>query len=72
MGGLLYYTQAIDNTIIIALNTISSKQSSATAAAIKALSQIIDYVSNHLNTVARYNASSMYIHIDRDTSYLSV
>ena len=58
--------------MLVALNTISCNQSTATTETKKAVSHILDYVSTHSNTVIRYHTRGMCIHIDSDASYLSV
>ena len=72
IGGLLYYARAIDSTMLVALNTVSSDQSSATADTHQAVEQLLDYAATYPDTTVRYHASDMCLHVDSDASYLSV
>ena len=70
IGALLYYTRAVDNTMLVGLNCIASEQSAATCAT--ATNILLDYATTHPDTVIRYHASEIHLHIDKDTYYLSV
>ena len=72
VGTLLFYAQAIDNTMLVALKSIAAEQSNATAETAKACNRLLDYASTYPNTSIRYHASGMRLLIESDTSYLSI
>jgi hypothetical protein len=72
VGTLLYYTRAVDMTLLVALNSLASEQSKGTQHTAKAIVQILNYCATHPNAAIRYHASSMALHIDSDASYLSL
>jgi hypothetical protein len=72
-GTLLFYSRAIDCTMLVALGTIASNQSKGAHATGQALTQLLNYAAAHPDATVRYTASDMYLHIhsDSDVSYLS-
>ena len=72
VGTFLYYARAIDNTMLVALNSIAGDQSTATANTTKAVNHLLDYAATHPEASVRYHASGMRLHIDSDASYLSI
>ena len=56
VGTFLYYGIAVDNTILVALITISSEQSSATSNTAKKITQLLNYFATHPDATIRYNA----------------
>ena len=72
IGALLYYARAVDNTMLVALNCVASEQSAAARATASATNLLLDYAATHPETVIRYHASGMRLHINSDASYLSV
>jgi hypothetical protein len=70
-GTLLFYTRAIDSTMLVALGTIASNKSRGTQATAQALTQLLNYAAAHPDATVRYTASDMYLHIHGDASYLS-
>ncbi len=72
IGTLLYYARAVDNTMLVAISTLSSVQATGTEATMTAVVQLLNYCATHPNAVIRYNASDMILHIHSDASYLSV
>jgi hypothetical protein len=70
-GTLLYYSRAVDPTLIIPINVLASEQSSATAFTADKVIKLINYCNTHSETRIRYHASGMILHIHRDASYLS-
>lgn len=71
VGVLLFYGRAIDSSILVALGTIASQQASPTKKTMKAINQLMNYCATNPDTVIRYHASDMILHIDSDASYLS-
>ena len=50
VGSLLYYARALDNTILPALNDISTQQSKPTQTTLKKCKRLLDYVYTYKNT----------------------
>ena len=71
MGDILYYARAVDLTVITALSTIATEQSTATSKTVKNVEQLLDYLAMHPNTTLRLHASNMVLKIHSDASYLS-
>ena len=70
VGTLLYYSQAVDPTLAVALSAIASRQSQCTEAVMDTCKQLHDYVTNHPNATIRYCASDMMLALDTDGLYL--
>jgi hypothetical protein len=70
-GSVLYYTRAVDPTVLMPLNDIATEQTKATEKMQAATNQILDYLAAHPDTTIRYH-SSVILHIHSDASYLSV
>jgi hypothetical protein len=71
VGVLLYYARAVDPTLLTALGTIASQQARATAATLRAVTQVLNYCATHPNAVIRYRASDMVLWTHSDASYLT-
>jgi hypothetical protein len=71
-GSVLYYSRALDPTILMPLNDIAMEQTKATEKTQEATNQLLDYISTHPDATIRYHASDMILHIQSDASYLSV
>jgi hypothetical protein len=71
IGTLLYYARAVDSTILVALGTLASAQSTATQATLHAAEHLLDYCATHPHATVRFQASDMCLHIHSDASYLS-
>jgi hypothetical protein len=71
-GSVLYYTRAVDPTVLMPLNDISTEQTKATAKTQATTNQMLDYLATHPDATIRYHASDMVLHIHSDSSYLSV
>ena len=69
VGSLLYYARALDNTILTALNDISSQQSNPTETTLLKCKRLLDYVATYKNAFLRYYASGMLLHVDSDAAY---
>ena len=52
------------------INEISSQQANPMQATNDEVSMLIDYAHSHHDTVIRYHASNMQLHIDSDAAYL--
>ena len=70
IGTFLYYSCAVDCTILPALNTLAEKQSSPTKNTEAAITHSLDYAATNPSAIIRYKASDMILHNDSDASYL--
>ena len=62
---------ALDNTMLVALGSIASQQSVATATTMSAANMLLDYATSNPIAKIRYQASDMQLHTHSDASYLS-
>jgi hypothetical protein len=70
-GSVLYYTRAVDPTILMPLNDMTTEQTKATEKT-QAANQLLDYLTTHPDATIRYHKSDMILHIHSDASYLYV
>jgi hypothetical protein len=70
-GTLLYYSRAVDPTLILPINVLASEQSKATEVTADKVIKLLNYCNTHPETKIRYHASGIILHIHSDTSYLS-
>ena len=66
----LYYGQAVDNTILPALNEISLHQASPTENTNEKNQMLLDYLNTFSDTKIRFYASDMQLFVDSDAAYL--
>ena len=71
IGTFLYYSRAIDSTMLVALGSLAAAQAKGTQATAQASTQLLNYAASHSDAVLRYHASDMYLHVHSDASYLS-
>jgi hypothetical protein len=71
-GSVLYYARAVDPTVLMPLNDVTTEQTKATEKTQAATNQLLDYLATHPDSTIRYHASDMILHIQSDDSYLSV
>jgi hypothetical protein len=67
-GSVLYYSRAVDPTVLMALNDISTEQTAATEKTKTAAGQLLDYLGTHPDAKIRFQASDMILHIHSDAS----
>ena len=70
-GTFLYYGIAVDNTILVALSTIASEQSTATSNMAKKITQLLNDLATNPDVTIRYTRSDMVLWVHSDASYLS-
>ena len=70
IGTFLYYTRAIDSTMLPALAQIAQHQAQPTENTMKKCQQLMDYAATYNNASIRYHASDMILEVDSDASYL--
>jgi hypothetical protein len=71
-GSVLYYSRAVDPTVIMPLNDKENEQTTAAEKTKTAADQLLDYLATHPDAEIRFHASGMILHIHSDASYLSV
>jgi hypothetical protein len=57
---LLYYARALDNTMLVALNTIPLAQAKGTQATLKACMRLLNYAATHPDATIRFQASAVH------------
>jgi hypothetical protein len=70
VGSLLYYTRAVDPTMLPAINEISGSQASPTQKTMSACKMLLDYAATYPLAIIRYHASDMALHTDTDAAFL--
>ena len=70
VGIFLYYARAIDDTILVALNSISTIQSKPTQDTLLKVNHLSDYLATNPDYEVMYKASNIILHVDSDTAYL--
>ena len=71
IGTFLFYSRAIDPTLLTALSELSSAQATATEATKCACQQFLDYCASHPDGSICYHASDMILKLHSDSSYLN-
>jgi hypothetical protein len=71
-GSVLYFSRAVDPTVLMPLNDIATEQTKATEETQAATNQNLDYLATHPDATIRYHASDMIFNIHSDAYYLSV
>jgi hypothetical protein len=72
LGTFLFYAQAVDSTMLVALGTLASQQSKGTRATMIALTQLLNYAATHPDASVLFVASDMCLHVSSDGSHLSL
>ncbi len=57
VGSILYYARAVDMTVLMALGTIASKQTTGTAHTMENALQVLDYLATHPNATVPFHHS---------------
>ncbi len=66
-GTFLYYTRAVDSTILPALSAIATKQANPTEKARATIKQLLDYCAMQDKVVLAYKVSKMILAVHSDT-----
>ena len=69
-GSLLYYSRAVNPTLLVALNKIATSQANPTERTKAKVQWLLDYVATYLNANIRFYKSDMILYIDSDAAYL--
>ena len=64
VGTLLYYSRAVNPTIVVSLGTIASQHANGTEAVLKACKQLLDYVATHPNATIHCCTSNMILALE--------
>ena len=70
VGTFLYYAQALDNTMLPALNDIATQQAQPTQKVKQKVQQLLDYANTYKNVFVRFFASDMQLQINSDAAFL--
>ena len=68
IGALLYYSRAVDGTLMATLNELASAQYKFTRATTKSAKKLMDYCRTHSDASVINFASQMQLHIHSDAS----
>jgi hypothetical protein len=71
IGVFLYYSRAVDSTMLTALSAIASAQAEPTEETMTRSKQFLDYTATHQDAILTYKRSNMVLVIHSDASYLS-
>jgi hypothetical protein len=71
IGSILYYTRAINITVLMALSSIAIKQSKGTTNLMQKAKQLLNYLATYNNATICFRASNMIMNIHSDASHLS-
>jgi hypothetical protein len=67
---ILYYTRAVNLTVLMALSMIASEQSKGTELTMTKTKQLLDYSATHPDATVCFHTSAMILNIHLDASYL--
>ncbi len=71
IGSILYYAQAIDITVLMALSSIAIKQSKGTTNTMEKAKQLLNYLAIYSDATINFWASDMILNVHSDALYLS-
>jgi hypothetical protein len=67
----MYYTRAVDPTLMTAISSLASHQATTTEDTDIKLLQLLNNCATHPNAKLHYHAGDMILNIHRDTGYLN-
>ena len=67
VGTMLYYARSVDPTVLREINKIPRVQSRPTRDTEEKTRMLLDYAETYPNSILRYKASDMFLHVDSDT-----
>ena len=70
-GTLLYYAIAVDQIMLVVINSIATAQANATTTTMAEIAWLLNYAATHPDAKLHYHAIDMILHIARNASYLS-
>ena len=72
VGTLLYCARAVDTILLTALNDIATQQSTGTIEISQSITKLLNFCATYPNASPIFRTSDIVLHIDSDTSYLSL
>ena len=69
IGSLLFYSHAVDTSMLPGLNEISTQQSDPTTNNQLKVNQLLNYVATHSNAVIRYHKIDMCLHVNSNAAH---
>ena len=69
-GKFLYYTRAVDCTILHALNDLATRTHSGSQKIMKAFKRFLNYCASNPDSATLYRVSDMILNIETDAAYL--
>ena len=70
VGCLLYYARVLDNTLLVALNTLSQNQATPATNIKQLCTHVKNYCVTYPNVGLRYHATNMILQVDSNASFL--
>ena len=70
VGSIFYYARAVNITVLMALSSITSKQTHGTMNTMAKAKQLVDYLATHPDATIWFRASDMVLNVHSDASYL--
>jgi hypothetical protein len=71
LGTFLYYSRAVDSTMLTALSSITATQAKLTEETMENIKSFLDYAASHQDAILTYQASDMVLIVHSNASYLS-
>ncbi len=71
IGRILYYARAVDVAVLMALSSITIKQSKGTTSTMEKVKQLLDYLAMNPDATIQFKAYDMILNVHSDASYLS-
>ena len=71
VGSLIYYTLALDNTLLVALSNLSAVHAQPIAATLDAIVWLLDCYAIQPSAEIKYEASDICVYAHSDVCYLS-
>ena len=69
VGAFLFYGRAVDNKLLVTLNSIGTQQVAATEATNEAVNQMLDYLATYPNDGIVYRSSNMILAAHSDAGF---
>jgi hypothetical protein len=70
VGSILYYSRAVNMTVLKALSLIAVEQTNATEKTMAQCTQLLDYLLHNANAKVHFYSSDMILNIHSNASYL--
>ena len=70
-GTLLYYSRAVDPTMLVTLNAVATQQASPMQKTMDRIKHLLDYCSSQKKAIITYHSSDMVLAIHSNAGYLN-